>query len=139
MLLVISARTATTLVSGVLVLTFCTSGITGYILGSIFVGKGASLVRVQNDFVSGVSHELRTPVTSIRLLHRIAARRPARGRRIASRCSSLLGARPTRLEELVDRVLELSRLESSHVVHARARRRRATLVEEAIAASMRAR
>ena len=60
--------TATTLISGVLVLTFCTSGITGYILGSIFVGKGASLVRVQNDFVSSVSHELRTPITSIRLL-----------------------------------------------------------------------
>ena len=35
---------------------------------SIFVGKGASLVRVQNDFVSSVSHELRTPLTSIHLL-----------------------------------------------------------------------
>src|SRR5262245_13439795 len=57
-----------TLISGVLVLTLCTSGITGYVLTSIFVGKGASLARVQNDFVSAVSHELRTPVTSIRLL-----------------------------------------------------------------------
>src|SRR5262249_28061356 len=55
-------------IAGVLVLTFCTSLITGYILVSIFVGKGASLARVQNDFVSSVSHELRTPVTSIRLL-----------------------------------------------------------------------
>ena len=64
----IVGRSTTTMISGVLVLTFCTSGITGYILGSIFVGKGASLVRVQNDFVSSVSHELRTPLTSIRLL-----------------------------------------------------------------------
>src|SRR6478752_3066130 len=66
-LLALGSSTAT-LVSGLLVLTFCTSGITGYILVSIFVGRGASLARVQNDFVSSVSHELRTPVTSLRLL-----------------------------------------------------------------------
>ena len=66
--LLVLERSTTALVAGVLVLTFCTSGITGYILSSIFVGKGASLVRVQNDFVSSVSHELRTPITSIRLL-----------------------------------------------------------------------
>ena len=63
-----SHSSTSTLVTGILVLTFCTSGITGYILATIFLGKGASLVRVQNDFVSAVSHELRTPITSIRLL-----------------------------------------------------------------------
>src|SRR5688500_19574155 len=52
------------IVFGVLVLTFCTTAITGYILGSIFLGRGASLVRVQNDFLSSVSHELRTPLRS---------------------------------------------------------------------------
>src|ERR1700733_3310897 len=57
-----------TLISGALILTFCTSVITGIVLGSIFLGKGASLARVQNDFVASVSHELRTPLTSIRLL-----------------------------------------------------------------------
>src|SRR5262245_23565730 len=67
-LLAADSGSTRSIVIGVLVLTFCTSGITGYILGSIFVGKGASLVRVQNDFVAAVSHELRTPVTSIRLL-----------------------------------------------------------------------
>ncbi|HEU4615387.1 MAG TPA: histidine kinase dimerization/phospho-acceptor domain-containing protein, partial [Kofleriaceae bacterium] len=67
-LLVTGSGSTRSVVAGVLVLTFCTSGITGYILGSVFLGKGASLVRVQNDFVSAVSHELRTPVTSIRLL-----------------------------------------------------------------------
>ena len=58
----------TALVAGILVLTMCTTGITGYILVSVFVGKGASLVRMQNDFLSSVSHELRTPLTSMRLL-----------------------------------------------------------------------
>ncbi len=33
-------RSTTTLVAGVLVLALTTSGITGYILGTIFVGKG---------------------------------------------------------------------------------------------------
>src|SRR5882762_2724587 len=67
-LLVTSSGSVPAVVSGVLVLTFCTSGITGYILGSIFVAKGATLARIQNDFVSSVSHELRTPLTSIHLL-----------------------------------------------------------------------
>ena len=56
LLLVLGSGSGTTVVSGVLVLTFCTSGITGYVLVSILVGKGASLARVQNDFVSNVSH-----------------------------------------------------------------------------------
>jgi len=99
---------ATTIISGLLVVAFCASGLTGYILVSIFVGKGASLVRVQNDFVSSVSHELRTPITSIRLL--IESLRDGRledAERV--QVLSLLG-----LAVLVGRVLELSRLQSSY-------------------------
>src|SRR5262245_18129815 len=108
------------IVAGVLVLTFCTSGITGYILGSIFLGKGASLVRVQNDFVSAVSHELRTPVTSIRLLLE-----SLRDNRLndsdREQVLTLLARETTRLEQLVGRVLELSRLESGAHVYPRDR------------------
>src|SRR5690242_16001120 len=131
-LLVLGDNRVTTLISGVLVLTFCTSGITGYILGSIFVGKGASLVRVQNDFVSSVSHELRTPITSIRLL--IDSLRDGRlGDDDRAQVLSLLGRETERLEVLVGRVLELSRLQSSYLY------RRETidvtaLVDESIAA-----
>lgn len=121
------------LVAGVLVLTFCTTGITGYILVSIFVGKGASLARVQNDFVSAVSHELRTPVTSIRLLLE-----SLRDGRLADadreQVLSLLARETARLEHLVTRVLELSRLESGGHVYARERVDIHELVEEAIAA-----
>lgn len=123
----------TTIVAGVLVLTFCTSGITGYILGSIFLGKGASLVRVQNDFVSAVSHELRTPVTSIRLL--IESLRDGRlSDSDREQVLSLLGRETSRLEELVGRVLELSRLESGAHVYARDRVDIRELVDEAVAA-----
>jgi two-component system phosphate regulon sensor histidine kinase PhoR len=132
-LLVVGEGSATTLVSGVLVLTFCTSVITGYIIGSIFVNKGASLARVQNDFVAAVSHELRTPVTSIRLLLE-----SLRDGRLAAddreQVLSLLARETDRLEQLVGRVLELSRLESGSHAYARDRVDVGELVDEAIAA-----
>jgi two-component system phosphate regulon sensor histidine kinase PhoR len=124
--------TATTLVAGILVLCLCTSGIAGFILVTIFVGKGASLVRVQNDFVSSVSHELRTPVTSLRLL--IESLRTGRLEDAErEQVLALLERETNRLEGLVDRVLELSRLQSSHV-YQRERIDMAELVAEAIAA-----
>lgn len=131
-ILLVLGTTMPMIVAGILVLTFCTSGITGYILVSVFVGKGASLVRVQNDFVSSVSHELRTPVTSIRLLIESLAT----GRLEATEQAtvlSLLGRETDRLEALVDRVLELSRLQSSHT-YKRERVDVAALVEESLAA-----
>jgi two-component system phosphate regulon sensor histidine kinase PhoR len=110
-LIVIGHGSTPTLISGVLVLTFCTSVITGYILGSIFVTKGASLARVQNDFTAAVSHELRTPVTAIRLFIESlkTGRLSVEDRR---EVFELLGRETERLEMLVMRVLELSRIES---------------------------
>jgi two-component system phosphate regulon sensor histidine kinase PhoR len=132
LLLALSSST-TTLVMGILVLALCMSVITGYILATIFLGKGASLARVQNDFVSAVSHELRTPVTSIRLLLE-----SLRDGRLADedreQVLSLLARETERLEQLVGRVLELSRLESGAHVYARDRVDAKLLVEEAIAA-----
>lgn len=130
-LIVIGDRSA--LVSGVLVLTFCGSGITGYILVSTFVTKGASLARVQNDFTAAVSHELRTPVTSIRLLiESLRSNRLADAER--EHVVSLLAQETDRLESLVGRVLELSRLESGSHVYARERVDVHHLIAEAIAA-----
>src|ERR1041384_3509512 len=112
-LLATASGSVPTIVSGVLVLTFCTSGITGYILGSLFVSKGAALVRIQNDFVSSVSHELRTPLTSIHLL--IESLRDGRlDPAPRTPVLSLLARETERLEVLVGRVLELSRLQSSY-------------------------
>jgi two-component system phosphate regulon sensor histidine kinase PhoR len=131
-LLATSSGSVPAVVSGVLVLTFCTSGITGYILGSIFVSKGATLARIQNDFVSSVSHELRTPLTSIRLL--IESLRDGRlsdDERVE--VLSLLARETARLEALASRVLELSRLEASYV-YAREPLDVAALVDEVIAA-----
>ena len=132
-MLVIGGGRTSTMISGVLVLTFCTSGITGYVLGSVFLGKGASLVRVQNDFVSATSHELRTPLTSIRLL--IESLRDGRlAEPDRAEVLSLLARETDRLEQLVGRVLELSRLESGGHAYSFERVDVRELIEESIAA-----
>jgi two-component system phosphate regulon sensor histidine kinase PhoR len=131
-LLLVLHSTTTSVVAGILVLALCLAGITGFILVSIFVGKGASLVRVQNDFLSSVSHELRTPLTSIRLL--IESLNTGKlDPDDQAQAVSLLARETDRLDKLVHRVLELSKLESSHI-YEREQIDIESLVEEAIAA-----
>ena len=100
------------LVIGLLVVTFCTTSITGYILGSIFVSRGASMARVQSDFLSGVSHELRTPLTSIRMFIETLRDDRLTDPVDKRQCLDLLNQEVGRLEGLVERLLELSRIET---------------------------
>lgn len=100
------------LVFGVLVISFCTTAITGYILGSIFVSRGASQARFQHDFLDSVSHELRTPLTSISMF--IETLRDDRLTEPAEKqqCLDLLAREVDRLRGLVERLLSLSRIEA---------------------------
>lgn len=107
------------IVAGVLVLAFCTTAITGYILASIFVGRGAAMASVQNDFLSSVSHELRTPLTSIRMFMETLRDGRIEDPEEQRKCMDLLGREVTRLEGLVERLIELSRLETGAHVLAR--------------------
>ncbi|MCE9572351.1 MAG: HAMP domain-containing histidine kinase [Deltaproteobacteria bacterium] len=111
LVLLVSGQGTAFVVVGILVLTLTATGITGYILVSIFVGKGASLVRLQNSFMSSVSHELRTPLTSMRLFME-----SLKNNRLTKddqhKVVELLGGEIDRLDALVGRVLELSRIES---------------------------
>jgi two-component system, OmpR family, phosphate regulon sensor histidine kinase PhoR len=129
-LLAVGSSEASVIVAGVLVLTFCTTAVTGYILGSIFLGRGASLARVQNDFLSSVSHELRTPLTAIGLFME-----SLRDGRLSAddqhRVLQLLETEVARLDTLVGRLLELSRLESGAHVFERARVDLSDIVREA--------
>ncbi|MFT3693325.1 MAG: ATP-binding protein [Kofleriaceae bacterium] len=109
--LIVIGSGLTVLLSSIMILTFFTSGITGFVLVTIFVTKGAGLARVQNDFTSAVSHELRTPVTSIRLLMESLANDQLLASDRAE-VLSLLARETTRLEMLINRVLELSKLET---------------------------
>ncbi|MEO8845176.1 MAG: HAMP domain-containing sensor histidine kinase [Kofleriaceae bacterium] len=131
LLLVLGGGTRS-VVFGILVLAFCFSAITGFILVSIFVTKGAGLARLQNDFTAAVSHELRTPVTSLHLL--LESLRDDRLNESDRREVLTLLARETkRLELLVDRVLELSKLEAGQHVWLRDPVDIRDLVDEAVA------
>jgi two-component system phosphate regulon sensor histidine kinase PhoR len=131
-LLAVGGNRSTAVVSGVLVLTLCLSGMAGFILVSIFVNKGAGLARIQNDFTSAVSHELRTPVTSIHLLlESLRDDRLSEGDR--REVLTLMARETKRLETLVNRVLELSKLEAGQHVWQREPVAIRELVDEAVA------
>lgn len=103
------------LLVGVLLLAFCSTTLTGYILGSNYLNRGASLAHVQNDFVSSVSHELRTPLTSIRMFIETLQSERLTDPDEKEACLRLLGQEVERLQGLVNRLIELSRWESGRV------------------------
>jgi two-component system phosphate regulon sensor histidine kinase PhoR len=96
---------------GILVLALSGAAVTGVVLVWVFVRRAANLSRLQSDFVSKVSHELRTPLTSIRLFAETLALR--RGDMAAQeKCIEGLSRESTRLQELIDRLLDWGRMES---------------------------
>jgi two-component system phosphate regulon sensor histidine kinase PhoR len=96
---------------GILAIALSGAAATGVILVWVFVRREANLSRLQSDFVSKVSHELRTPLTSIRLFAETLALR--RGDPMAeSKCIEGLARESTRLQELIDRLLDWGRMES---------------------------
>lgn len=99
------------LLMGILVLALSLVAVTGGILVWVFVHREANLSRLQSDFVSKVSHELRTPLTSIRLFTETLALR--RGDLDAEdKCIEALARESSRLQELIDRLLDWGRMES---------------------------
>ena len=119
-------------VGGILVLAFCATALTGYVMGTIFVTRGASLAAVQNEFLSSVSHELRTPLTSIRMfidtLREERVQDPVERRR----CLTVINQELARLDGLVGKLIELSKIESSHAVFERRPVRVSDLVDDAL-------
>lgn len=100
------------LVTSILILAFCTTAITGYILGTVFLSRGASVARFQNDYLSAVSHELNTPLTSIRMFIETLRNDEALDPSEKSKCLELLDREIMRLDGLVARLFDLSRMET---------------------------
>jgi signal transduction histidine kinase len=77
------------------------------------IRKDQEISRMQSDFVSAVSHEFRSPLTSIRQLSEMLAlgRVPNEGRRHVY--YETLVREATRLERLVEGLLNLGRMESA--------------------------
>jgi two-component system phosphate regulon sensor histidine kinase PhoR len=111
-LLFVQSSPSVTLVGGILVVSFCTSSLVGYILGSIFVSRGASLAKVQNDFLSSVSHELMTPITSVRLFIDTLRDERVTDPVEKAKCLEIIDREMGRLDGLLQKLIALSQLET---------------------------
>ncbi len=96
---------------GILVLALSGAVVTGVILVWVFVRREANLSQLQSDFVSKVSHELRTPLTSIRLFTETLALRRQDAHAVDT-CIAGLHREGSRLQDLIDRLLDWGRMES---------------------------
>ena len=111
-ILLATESSSVNLVTGILVLAFCASSLTSYILGSIFLRRGAQLAKVQSDFLSAVSHELRTPMTSMRMFVEALQNDRLTDPEERTKCLNVLHREMGRLDDLVGQLIELSRIES---------------------------
>lgn len=100
------------IVCGVLVLAFCASSVVGYVLVSMSLRRSATLVASQNEFLSAVSHELRTPMTSMRMFLEALLDDRLTDRAERDKCLAALRNEVLRLDDLVGRLIELSRVQS---------------------------
>jgi signal transduction histidine kinase len=71
------------------------------------------LARLREDFVSGVSHELRTPLTHIRMLSELLETESFKSPEERSRAVGVIHRESLRLTNLVDNILEFTRLRRS--------------------------
>jgi two-component system phosphate regulon sensor histidine kinase PhoR len=121
------------LLMGILIMALSGAAATGVILVWVFVTREANLSQLQTDFVSKVSHELRTPLTSIRLFSETLALR--RGDPAAEdSCIQGLARESTRLQALIDRLLDWGRMESGRREYKMQETDVKAIVEEAVAA-----
>ncbi len=93
-------------------LAFCATALAGWALGTMFVTRGASLAGLQNEFLSSVSHELRTPLTSIRLFIDTLREGRVSDHADQQRCLTVIDQELVRLDDLVGKLIELSKIES---------------------------
>jgi two-component system sensor histidine kinase CpxA len=71
----------------------------------------SSLIKGQQQLLRDISHEVRSPLTRIRLASGLLAQRDAAAATIAARIDGEIA----RLDELIDKILDVSRLESGAV------------------------
>src|SRR6185369_11585603 len=132
-LLLVLDKGSYNLLIGILVLTFTGTLVTGVILVWVFLRRERNLSELQADFVSKVSHELRTPLTSIRMFTETLELR--RGDAVAEdRCIAALNKESSRLQQLIDRLLDWGRMESGRRIFELSRHEVKDVVDEAISA-----
>jgi signal transduction histidine kinase len=106
----------------------------GVIITARSLYREARLSRLKTDFVSAVSHELRTPMTSIRMFIETLELGRATSDAEVKECLTLLSKESERLSELIDRMLNWSRIEAGRVSYKMERVKTREVVDRALAA-----
>lgn len=117
---------------GVLILLFCGALLAGAVVAVIALWRSARLSQLQTDLLSKVSHEFRTPLTAIRMfvdaLSNGRELSPAQHRT----CVEGLDREARRLERIIERWLQLGRMEAGRVVYTREPVRLETVIDKAL-------
>ena len=108
------------LAAGILILSFSAASIAGSIIAAVLVGRSARRAGEQSDFVSGVSHELKTPLTSIRMFAETLLLDRAADDDERKECLEHIATETERLSALVERLLDVRKLEEGRRVFAEA-------------------
>ncbi len=96
--------------------------------------REAQLSRLKTDFISLVSHELRTPLTSIRMFIETLALGRVKDAAQNQEVLDLLARETERLSQMIERVLDFSRLESGRKIYQRAKAQVAEVLETTLEA-----
>jgi two-component system, OmpR family, phosphate regulon sensor histidine kinase PhoR len=111
LVLVVGAQTHD-IIFGVLILSLTATFIAGITATFIYVRRGTSLARLQNEFVQKVSHDLRTPLTSIKMFVETLADGRLTDKDKIQECLELLSEETTRLTSMVERLLKWASMEA---------------------------
>ncbi len=109
------------IIYGVLLGVFYLTLLLGVILTGRALYREARLSRLKTDFVSLVSHELRTPLTSIRMFIETLALGRVENPEQTRDVLHALAKETERLSQLIERVLDWSRIESGRRTYRRER------------------
>jgi two-component system phosphate regulon sensor histidine kinase PhoR len=132
--LIASGSRSVAIVGGIVVLALCVTALAGYVVGTIFVTRGARLAAIQNDFLSSVSHEIRTPLTSMRMFIETLREDRVTDPVERQRCLTIIHQELARLDGLVGKLSELSRIESRKAAFEHRPVEVSAIVDEALAA-----
>lgn len=117
-LVIVFQRETVDITFGVLILAFCVAVLVGAIWLALSLKRAADLSQLQLDFLSKVSHEFKTPLTSIRLFTQTLLERSLSDAQ-RRQCLEMLDHETERLGTMINRLLDLGRMEAGSMVYHR--------------------
>ncbi|OHB61158.1 MAG: hypothetical protein A2167_04805 [Planctomycetes bacterium RBG_13_46_10] len=109
----------------------------GAIIGVVMVlrdvAREREIDRMKTDFVSSVSHELRTPLTSIKAYTATILRDPNMPEQVRNEFLTIVNEESDMLKNLIEGLLEISRIESGAVKFSREPMDITTVIEQVLA------